>query len=247
MIRFLYSFAFDDAAITSSSESGDLLDDNVVTDFVAEKWRTTGVTSEWIRFDLGSAQQVNCVGLYGHNLSAGTTITLQANSSDDFADPPFSEGLTWHGTRITHCFAPQTYRWWRLVLADADNPDGYLEIGRIAAGVFLEPGVNYRDDYRRIRRDPSEKLPTAGRQNYHRQKQQYWEYRLYFEALPGADQSLFETMFEAVGTHHPLVVMLDPEDHPSSRSIFGEITRDFEFSGRLVGAADVSLAIEEKN
>ena len=69
-IRFLYDAdTWDAATISSSSEAGDLVDDNAVHDFVAKPWRTTGDSAEWIKFDLGSAQQITCFCLFGFNLT----------------------------------------------------------------------------------------------------------------------------------------------------------------------------------
>lgn len=248
-IRFLYTFEFDGAdAITSSSEDTELYDDNVVTDFVEEKWRTTDVSTEWVKFDLGAATNINCIGIFGHNLTSGATVQIQGNATDSWAGPSYNQTLTWYDERIAYCFAAtESYRWWRLYLSDATNPDGYLEIGRICAGVYVEPGVNYRQDYSRRYIDPSEKYETPGRQTYAREKAKYWEYRMGFAALSSTDQTTFETMFDAIGRTKPVVLMADMDSFPSARSHYGEVQEDLQLDGRLVNRADINLIFQEKS
>lgn len=159
-VRFLYDFKFDDATITSSSEASGLPDDNAVDDFVAKKWRTTADTGQWIKFDLGSpAKKITMVAIFGHNLTSGATITLEASSDNDWegeGDPEYSQVMTWNEKAIVE-FLDETYQWWRITFEDGDNSDTYIEIGRICAGEYIEPTVNVSQDVQKQYIDPSVK------------------------------------------------------------------------------------------
>ena len=148
--RFLYTFKNDLATITSSSESGTLIDDNVVNVFVAKKWRTTGDAAEWIKFDLGSAKKITQVAIFGHNLTDASVITLEAHASDTWVAPTYSKVLTWGEFCITE-YIDQTFQWWRITFADASNPDTYIEIGRICMGEYVEPTVNVDQEVQKNR------------------------------------------------------------------------------------------------
>ena len=59
-VRLLYNMDdWDGASVTESSQaSTDLQAENVLHDHIAKLWRTTRKASEWIRFELGSANQI---------------------------------------------------------------------------------------------------------------------------------------------------------------------------------------------
>jgi hypothetical protein len=106
------------------------------------EFRTRGLgdNPHWIKADLGAALQVQAFVLLDHNLTSGATITLQANSADDWGAPPYSQAVTW--TAGTLClFLDQTYRWWRLTISDDANPAGYLRASEFYLGAYLEFGI----------------------------------------------------------------------------------------------------------
>ena len=244
-IRFLYDFDNDSATITSSSEVSTLPDDNVVNDLLGKKWRTTGDSSEWIKFDLGSAKQIKEVGIFGHNLTSGATVTLEANATDDWASPSYQTTLTYNADRIVK-FLDETYRWWRITFADASNPDGYIEVGRIVMGSYFEPSYNITNDFNRSLIDPSEADVTDGQQTYWRVRTKYWKYTVRFRLIPVSEQDNFETMFASIGNTEPVVVSLDPDTYPSKWSIYAQMSTPLNMAMTLLDYADLELEFEEK-
>ncbi|MBW2619285.1 MAG: hypothetical protein JRC92_10465 [Deltaproteobacteria bacterium] len=87
-------------------------------------WRSVDL-DVWLKADLKSAQQVTSTALLDHNLTSGATITLEANSTDSWVSPAYSQVLTWTEGHLVLSL-DQTYRWWRLVIDDPTNPDGFL-------------------------------------------------------------------------------------------------------------------------
>ena len=158
--RFLYTFKFDGATITSSSEVSGLVDDNAVDDFVAKKWRTTADTGQWIKFNLGSAKKITMAAIFGHNLTSGATVMLQANATDSWGAPSYSQAMTWNEKAIVK-FLDETYQWWRITFEDGSNPDEYIEIGRICAGEYVEPDVNVNEEVQKKLIDPSVEIGRA--------------------------------------------------------------------------------------
>jgi len=244
-IRLLYDFLFDDATITSSSEVSTLPDGNVVHDFVAKIWRTTGDTAEWVKFDLGSAKDVKEMAIFGHNLTSGATVVLEANAADSWDSPSYTKALTWD-ERVIIEFLDQTYRWWRITFADASNPDEYIEIGRICAGVYFEPSYNYRDGWNRERVDPSEKEGVAGQQVYAKLREKFWRYMLHFEDISEADQASFEILFDTIGNTGYLVVSADPDDHPSDWTVYAQMMTSLAWAMRLLDFGSLDVTFEEQ-
>lgn len=97
-----------------------------------------------ITIDLGSPQEIKSLILYDHNLTSGATIVLKGNTSDAWGAPAFSEAITWSDKHILHYLsAAQTYRYWQIQITDAANPDGFVEIGELFLGSYLELSENY--------------------------------------------------------------------------------------------------------
>ena len=244
-IRFLYTFDFDSATITSSSEATNYTDDNVVNDLVGKKWRTTADTAEWLKFDLGAATNIKEIGLFGHNFTSGATIRIEAHATDLWDAPSYSLAMTYNADKMVS-FIDQTYRWWRITFADAANPDTYVEVGRVCAGVYYEATVNIENAFARTRHDPSKKLKTEGQQTYHLKKSKYWTYDFSFRLITRTQQESFRTMFDSIGNTEPVVVSLNPDDYPSADSIYAEMTTPLEEAVQLLEMGDVAMAFEEK-
>ena len=243
--RFLYTFKFDDGTISSSSEVSDLPDDNAVDNFVAKVWRTTGDTGQWIKFDLGSTKKITMAAIFGHNLSIGATITLEANSTDSWESPSYSKAMTWNEKAIVE-FIDQTYRWWRVTMEDGDNPDGYIEIGRICAGEYIEPDINVNQDVQKKWIDPSVLQESAGRQGYAIDKQEYRVFDIMFTGIPRAQQDQLITMFKSVKNIHMLVFALDPDDYQEEDTIYCKLTAPLSQAIGALEYGDVPLSFEEK-
>jgi len=84
-----------------------------------------------------TAKSVKAVFLAGHNLTSNATITVEANSSDDWSSPAYSQSMN-YDEDMCYLFLDETYKWWRVVINDSDNPDGYIEIGRLFLGKYLQ-------------------------------------------------------------------------------------------------------------
>ena len=107
-------------------------------DFSKEtRWRTTGDTSENIVIDLGSAQNVTDFILSGHNLTDSATVSLQAHTSNSWGAPSHTTSCTIQDPIIE--YLDQTYRYWRPLIADATNPDTYIEAELMFLGTYFEP------------------------------------------------------------------------------------------------------------
>jgi hypothetical protein len=105
-------------------------------------------TSEFLRWDLGTASLVQAFVLIGKRnegiqITSTATITLQGNETDVWTSPSYSQVLTWNEDAIIAFDAdglhPTGLRYWRLMIDDSSNPDGYIEISNIYLGELYEP------------------------------------------------------------------------------------------------------------
>lgn len=145
MIQFCHANRVDQASISASSEASGLPATNVTQIWKSRVWRATGCSSEWLKFDFGAAAAVRAFALVGHNLTAAATIKIQANATDVWTAPSIDVTLTYHADNLVYLWtADQSYRFWRLSIIDAGNPDGYVQVGRIFLGQTATPDRNFK-------------------------------------------------------------------------------------------------------
>jgi hypothetical protein len=102
----------------------------------------------------GSDIAASAAILLEHNFdipgSAGvrSMVTIQGNATNDWSAPTFSElfaDLTSATPTLDPCplvfSTPQTFAYWRLVIDDVQNPDGFAQLGILYLGIYTEPSV----------------------------------------------------------------------------------------------------------
>ena len=217
IVRFSYNNLADTAsAITALSEAADYPVENVQHDWLQRSWRSTGVADEWVKFDMGAAVNVTSFFIRNHNLRIGAgTLRIQASSDDVWAAPEMvvNQLITVTPDIIEYTWsAAQSYRWWRILIDDAGNTDGYFRLGRVFLGTSVSPSRNYNWAYPITRLDPSELIESDGGQVSVNTKTQYRQWVLDFRGLTDADHTALMTMYETVGRAVPYFISLDPDD-----------------------------------
>lgn len=151
--------ALSDAATLYASEeaSTDLAATNLQILPLSEKWRDDDLATVYMEADLGSAKTINLLALLGTNASSAATYrvrgaTSQANLT---AAPGYDSGAgqthwpqnnlgEWDETSLIHVIATtETYRWWRIDISDAANPDGYYQAGRLYVAAAWQPSTGF--------------------------------------------------------------------------------------------------------
>jgi len=250
-IRFLYDNWFDDTATTITASSEEVLfpKENLQDYRHTIFWQSTGASSEWIKWDFGSAKDVKAFVLKYHNFSAGATVKIQANSSDSWSSPPVDETLSIVSGQMQKMWdSAQSYRWWRLTMEDSGNPDGYLRVGRIFSGNWSSPSVNF--DWKRpwsvitkaVSRD------STGGQRVARKladNKKLWRYRFGF--FTASDVAIIEDVLEKCGRHKPFFIVEDADDADNTLYYVWLLneSNDFEPSDVMHTRFAVSLDLEE--
>lgn len=152
---FLSSRAINEATVEASSEQGLLVASNVQTIDPTEVWRATGCASEWIRWSMASAVIVNAIVANAVNWSPTAMIRLRLATTENnvTAAPDFDSGWVspWPGDvpadwlyKLAFLMVnnPDAFAFGRLDIEDPDNPDGYVEIGRLFADEGFVPTMN---------------------------------------------------------------------------------------------------------
>jgi hypothetical protein len=188
---------------------------------------------DYIKWDLHTAQYVSCFILWNHNITAGATIRLQGNATDSWGAPTYDAAVTWTAGNLIHVLSSAvSLRWWRFIVTDAANPDGYIEAGCRFLGDAFQPGYsNATREPSYI--DPSEVALSAGGQLTANKKDGYDEMSYEFDAVSAADIATMKTMYRALGMNRPYFIVEDSEN-PTTTVYYVRNTESWPF-GQLAG------------
>ncbi len=148
-MKILYHNLIDDYAPADfSSETSNLWAANVRIHHLIVPWRTTNPNTQHYTIDAGVGLTIpaDCAAIAGHNISSGATIKIMAHPTNAWGAPDLEVIFTWGAGPMMAFFASTAKRFWRFEIDDPANPDGYLQIGRLGLGEYLqmppiEPGA----------------------------------------------------------------------------------------------------------
>lgn len=173
-ILLFYQNLVDTASLSASSSVGTLPVTNLADYRPTIVWRATGRTAEYVQADLGSTQFVQSVIAWNHNWTNASTIRLRVSNNSDMSSPTYDSGTVdgWPsivgageggagiggagGAPILSAF--NQYRFYRVLLipgsvsgryvrldmADPTNSAGYVQMGRLFIGSYLQPTINFQ-------------------------------------------------------------------------------------------------------
>jgi len=156
-----------------------------------------------IAVDLGSAQEVKALAIYDHNFTAAATLLLEADDAATFdsdgGSAQFSEAVTWADDKILHYLsAATTKRYWRLSVTDAANTDGYIEIGELYLGGYMEMSRTFSNGFT----EDVEFLMQANETSYGVRRDRFYNTRaawnFNFSVMAAADVTLMRALLAAI-------------------------------------------------
>lgn len=137
-MRLLYNNLADSAVLSSDNADPNYGLSGIQDIHLTNVFRFADLTGGYIDFDLTEAKDVSCVAIVS-NLTASATITLKGHSDESsWASPSVEETVSAADRNLIHYFTSSSYRYWRLEIADASNPDGYIEVSRVFLGTYLQ-------------------------------------------------------------------------------------------------------------
>jgi len=100
--------------------------------------KSNAVTTLNFVVNLGSAKLVTAALLYDHNLTDSATVTLEGNASDSWGAPSYSQALTVAELTPIIEYLSETYQYFRVVISDSTNTDGFIRVGGLYLGTYTE-------------------------------------------------------------------------------------------------------------
>lgn len=273
----LCSPALSDAAtLTASQEVTGMEATNLQAMQPTDVWRTTAISGAYLTIDLGQAYAIDVIALLYTNATAwaaarvrGATTQAKLTSDsgydsgvfpmwpalDDFvliwsdpADDPRVKG--WGRMPMLHLpAAAQSYRWWRIDIADGGNPDAYFQAGRLYLSSAWVPSVNIQYGWQPTHwMDPSTLARMTGSGSVPTELGRYRASRFSLDFL--TETEMYENAFEidrlrgAVGD----VLFIpnpDDQDRLHDQTIYGTIRGARPIANNDFGIFQKSYVIEE--
>lgn len=222
-LRFFYNNLFDTATVTSSSDATGFEVARIQHRLFLKTWRSTGITAEWVKWNLGAATDIKAVIIRYSNLQVGDSLAIQRNAtnSSDFTTPTESITVTITADMVTRGVIPVNWTtaksgwWWRVLMTAAAGT--YIRIGRIFCGSYNEAERNYdRDGYSVETVDPSDITISERNQKHVNPIDSYRVVSMKFSSFKSTDKTLYDSMALAVGKSKTFFVITDSADLPNT-------------------------------
>jgi len=253
-VLILHDNKIDAATMAASSTAGTLGPDNLRDRALKKTARTTGVTGEWWRAGFGEATTISTVALWNHNLTAAATIRVRISDSADMSSPVFDTTFdAWAGIygvdeigldlcgldgtpilsalndfkyyRVIRLGASYNGLYLRVDIDDATNADGYIQAGRLIAGVGWQPSKNFSNGWSLDWIDPSAQVDMDDGGIWFDKRDKYRVLTLPFSYAEKADaMGGFDDLKRIVGHSRDILVMPFPAAETSEQyrtSLYG--------------------------
>ncbi len=190
-------------------------DDTGLTTYVGD-FAAFGSRS-WVKFDFGTVvvRDVRALVAFDGNFISTTTITVEANATDTWATPSFSVTLSLD-TLIEDfvkaiAFIPvETFRYWRFVIDDPGNPDGFTEMGVPYIGEYQEPSNGFAAAFVQDRKELTSVAFAEEGANFQHVRQTGFRFPLNWLGIPEAEKPKFDEMAKLVKVGRPFFMAFEP-------------------------------------
>lgn len=243
-MRILWDNVLDDYTLLYSSQRTGFPASNVQHPHLTRVWRSLTDEDEYVSIDAGTGltMTADCAFLAAHNLSATAVVKVQSCDDGTFASCDVDATMTWDAGIMVAFFTSSANRFWRFLVDDPSNTDGYIEIGRLALGSYLqmppiEPGVTLASGT-----TTTVTLAASG-QSFADLGQVYLKPAFSFPLITSAERALVEAMWRAVERHTPVFLVVWEDSLTVQRPIYCRIQED-ELSLRKASEAGVMWSLD---
>jgi hypothetical protein len=213
-------------------------------------------TEEGVVIDFKTAEEVDFFSLVfdpliGIKLSSEAVVTLQANPTDVWTSPAYSQVLSFDDdTSQTTLFltTPQEYRYWRVKIVDTKNPYLYVELHKVLIGkgttISRAPDIGYSLQHIDATASIINEYGHAYADIYPVRKNLSFE----MGTLTDSQVQTLLNSYRRTGKAIPVAVIIDAQEALYNKDdyfIYGKYTSNFDQSNVIRDIFGISLSIEE--
>jgi len=203
-MRIYSSNHINEATLTASSSDINQDLERVKIAHLAQTFRFDG-NDEWIKINLGESMDIKSFIVDRGNLTSTATVTLQANTTDSWTAPEYSQVLT-ETDSMYYTDLDETYQWWRLVIEDSSIVK--ISIGYIVIGdeYIQMPGIDPEVDLQY--NTTSQRSISVSGQVFGNRGYRYLETTFSFPQFDNETRKKLLAMWEDIENLTPVWVML---------------------------------------
>lgn len=256
-VRFVWDNLGDStSSLSATSTAGGLAAANMQADQVAAVWRSTSLAAQTLDFRWSAAQSIDSVCLAWTNLTSAATVQVKGYAEVGDVSTVFNQtvspdtGLTIDNVTVQNWIAVAgSVKQVKVIITDAANPDGYVEVSRSIIGKRIEPAINhvtnglrvgFVDQVKPVRAESLDlRIEPLGR---------FRRMQMSLDILEPASRDLILNMI-ANGLGRGVWVSAFPEDSTGStrqmHSFWGALIADTDFSYPFYNNWSAPLVFEE--
>ncbi len=235
-MRVLYNNLWDLYTLAESQEDANYPIENTQDVRLAKVWRTTDDLEPTILLDAGTGLTITCdvAAVIKHNFSGSAGIIIRGNETNsNWGSSGLAQGISYRKGIMVKYFTSSAFRFWRFGFSDATNPDGYLEIGRLFLGTYLQvdPSSLVEFPEKHVRND--RQAFSKSNQLYADQGSGWRELKYKFVNTSDTMKGKIETMWDLNGKHTPLLLMNYNTSFSIIPPLYCVVTKDITFDHLL--------------
>lgn len=225
-------------------------DDTGALTYAADEIRNH--TVEFLKWDLGATSNPDAFIAIGKKnqaikISENATVTLQGNLTDTWTSPAYSQVITYNEISLIALktegedgLHTDPLRYWRLLIVDRENANGYVELSNVYLGESYKPDQGDVQFPFRVRMTDfsSPQIFQSGAKTFARRNRSE-AFAMDWLGLTTTEKEEFDNIALDVGTSKAFYIVFDPE------MVFGS---SVNYNVRYVTlAADIDLTLVRPN
>ncbi len=207
----LFDNNMNNAVISASSENPYYLFDSALKDIKLSRCgKTSSHLSQWISFAYPSNVTATHVIINGHNISETATVTLEANDTDVWTSPAFSQVLTVANV-IYATFTQIAHKYFRITINDTSNAEGFIKVSSVFIGTALTMPPYGIETTLSLQSNSVRQLSTT-RQVFSQEKIRFKNTEIPFAPFDSNFKTLAEAFISTVDTILPYYIVMWEND-----------------------------------
>jgi len=202
------------------------------------------LSTEYIQFNFNTALDSKLGILFDNNFFS-PTLSLHGNATDVWSSPSTTQTLAGNSSiYIKYFAATQTYQYWRYVINDVTNPDGFVEVGIPYIGDYSEPGSGFSTPFTEQLMELSHIGVADHGASFQFEKPSAKHYRLRWPGLSDNEKAKITTAADFLKVGRPFFFSFDPQN-TATDTLYVRLTGGIQITHQPPSNWQVSMEFEE--
>lgn len=201
-------------------------------------------STEYIQFNFNTALDSKLGILFDNNFFS-PTLSLHGNATDVWSSPSTTQTLTGDSSIYIKYFAStETFQYWRFVINDVTNPDGFTEVGIPYIGDYSEPGSGFSTPFTEQFMELSHVGIADHGAGFQFEKPSAKHLRLRWPGLNDNEKAKIVAAADFLKVGRPFFFSIDPQNDPTD-TLYVRMTGGIQITHQPPSNWQISMEFEE--